>query len=329
MPGTRTKVAYLCMPGFVNASVRTVTCCEHETARNTGTSSRPSNGGTGPAGVEDSGTEEESKQRTQKTIRGIVLENGKNNGTSHVQDEMSKLMHHDEQELLSLWERWHWDDNQGGWLDPELCAKSAFFATRCTPDSPVRRACVRRERRPLKQDGRRLTRDSQGSPTCARWVAKEWKTHAWPELDASTPPLEALKAVLSEVATGKRGGKVVALVDVLRTHFYAPSRRRAFVELPPEDYEAGDEHTFGLLQYSLYGTRDAAQNWEEEVASTFSDLKLTRGIACPCVRQGYIKDEHIVATVHGDDITIDGERSAMEFLIKMISRNAKSRTGRN
>ena len=75
----------------------------------------------------------------------------------------------------------------------------------------------------------------------------------------------------------------------------------------------------GLLQYSLYDTRDAAQNREEELTSTLSDLTLTRGIACPCVKQGCIKGKHIVATVHGNDITIGGERSAVEFLIKMIS----------
>ena len=152
----------------------------------------------------------------------------------------------------------------------------------------------------------------------ARWVAKEFQTHSGPELYASTPPLEALKVVLSEIATGERRGKVVAVVDVRRAYFYAPARRRLFVELPPEDYQAGDEQMCGLLQYSLYGTRDAAQNWEEELASTLSDLKLMRGIACPCVWQGCIKGKHIVATVHGDHITIGGERSAVEFLIKMI-----------
>ena len=76
----------------------------------------------------------------------------------------------------------------------------------------------------------------------------------------------------------------------------------------------------GLLQHSLYVTRDAAPNWEEELASTLSDLKSTRGIACPCVWQGCIKGEHVVATVHGDDITIGGERSVVELLIKLISR---------
>ena len=25
---------------------------------------------------------------------------------------------------MSAWEGWHWDDNKGGWLDPELCAKA-------------------------------------------------------------------------------------------------------------------------------------------------------------------------------------------------------------
>ena len=82
----------------------------------------------------------------------------------------------------------------------------------------------------------------------------------------------------------------------------------------------------GLLRYSLYGTRDAAQNWEEELASTLSNLKLTRGSACPWEGNGRIKGEDIVATVHGDDITIGGERSAVKLLIKMTSRNTRSRS---
>ena len=129
----------------------------------------------------------------------------------------------------------------------------------------------------------------------------------------------ALKVVLSEIETGEREGKVLALVDVRRAYFYAPARRKVFVELPLEDYQTDDEHMCGLLRYSLHGTRDAAQNWEEELASTLSGLGLTRS-ACTCVWRGRIKGEDIVATVHGDDITIGGQRSAVESLIKMISK---------
>ena len=38
----------------------------------------------------------------------------RNKGLSLVEAKMGKLMHQDEQELLSAWEGWHWDDNKGG-----------------------------------------------------------------------------------------------------------------------------------------------------------------------------------------------------------------------
>ena len=224
-------------------------------------------------------------------------------------------MHHDEQELLSLWEGWHWDDNKGGWFDSGLCAKArreeVEYIRRHMMYMGVpreRRACARRRRHPSREDGRRLTRDNQGSQTCAGGGSRRHTRLL----------LEALKVVLSKMATVELGGKVVAVVDVRRAYLYAPARRRVFVKLSPGDYQAGDGHICGLLQDSLYGTRDAALNWEEELTSTLGNLKLTRGVACACVWQGCIKGKHVVATVHGDDITIGGERSVVEFLIKMI-----------
>ena len=81
-----------------------------------------------------------------------------------------------------------------------------------------RETCLREtEKAPIKTVWAEADRRQPKKPNvCARWVAKEYKTHARPELYASTPPLEALKVVLSQVATGKREDKVVALVDVRR-----------------------------------------------------------------------------------------------------------------
>ena len=76
---------------------------------------------------------------------------------------------------------------------------------------------------------------------------------------------------------------------------------------------------------SLYGTRDAAQNLEEELVSTLTGLGLTRESACPCVWRGRIKREDVVATLHGDDMTIGGQRTAVEFLIKVISKKCEIR----
>ena len=76
----------------------------------------------------------------------------------------------------------------------------------------------------------------------------------------------------------------------------------------------------GLLQYSFHGTRDAAPNWEEELASTLSELKLTRGSACPCVWQGCIKGEHVAATVHRDDIIFVGKTTCLGISPKKLRK---------
>ena len=116
--------------------------------------------------------------------------------------------------------------------------------------------------------------------------------------------VEVLKVELLEIATGKRGGKFVALVDVRKACFYASSWRKVF---------------WTCRQKIARQVMNTCAR-EEELASTLSDLKLTRGIRCPCVLQGCIKGNHMVATVHGDDITIGGERSVVELLINMTSR---------
>ena len=144
-------------------------------------------------------------------------------------------MYHDLQELLSVWEGWHWDYNKGGWLDLELSTKARreeveYIRRHKVYTRVTREVCLRETERPIKTDLAETDKGQPGKPNVrARLVAKEYKTHAGPQLYASTPPLEALKVVLSEVATGKRRGKVVALVDVRRAYFYAPSRRRVFV----------------------------------------------------------------------------------------------------
>ena len=73
---------------------------------------------------------------------------------------------------------------------------------------------------PIKTGWAETDKGQPGKPNVReRWVAKEDKTHARPELYASTSPLEALKVVLSEIATGERGEEVGALVDVRRAYF--------------------------------------------------------------------------------------------------------------
>ena len=122
MPGTRTSLADLCMfglaacdergPRFVNVSVRTIT-----NARRTGLCLQNKCASTHrhdrrlrqPDRIRRTNG---IKAKDAKRIRGTVHHNNNNNNNnnnkrlSRVQNEMENLLHHDEQELLSVWEGW-------------------------------------------------------------------------------------------------------------------------------------------------------------------------------------------------------------------------------
>ena len=139
-----------------------------------------------------------------------------------------------------------------------------------------------KKRHPSRHDGRRLTRDNQESPTYARGgsrrstrrtrgqscMRRRRHLRRW-KLCCRRSPRASVRERLWHWSTCEE------------RIFYAPARRRVFVELPPEDYQPADERMCGLLRYSLYGTCDAVQNWEEELASTLTGLGLTRGSVVP------------------------------------------------
>ena len=118
-----------------------------------------------------------------KRIRRIVHENDKNKGLSHVQNEMGRLMHHDEQELLSVWEGWQWDDKKGGLVDPDLCAQARREAVEYIRRHKMytrvsRETCLRETgKAPSKTGWAETDRGQPGQPNVrARWVAKEQDT---------------------------------------------------------------------------------------------------------------------------------------------------------
>ena len=74
-----------------------------------------------------------------------------------------------------------------------------------------------------------------------------------------------------------------------------------YVNLPPEEAIPG---YCAKLNMSLYGTCDAAQNWEEAYTKALRGLGFIQGRACPCAFYSPALDCRIV--IHGDDITVLG-----------------------
>ena len=117
-----------------------------------------------------------------------------------------------------------------------------------------------------------INKGDQSNPKYrSRLVAREINIHKRDDLFAATPPLEALKPILSLIATSNRG-EIVMINDMSRAFFHAKAKRDVFVQIPNEDKEAGDEQKCGKLRYSMYGTRDAAQNWYHEYSSQLTNI---------------------------------------------------------
>ena len=157
----------------------------------------------------------------------------------------------------------------------------------------------------------------------SRLVAKEFNTGARPDLFAATPPTECLKLLLHKLTTRGKEYKLL-YADVSRAYFYAKAMRPVYVRIPQEDLEPGEEGLCGKLLLSMYGTRDAAQNWHEEYAKTLRQAGLERGVANPCLFSSKSKDLSVM--VHGDDFVAVGPDAAVKEIETALAQAYKIKT---
>ena len=171
---------------------------------------------------------------------------------------------------------------------------------------------------------------NKGDDLCPRYrsrlVARQMKAHdrSGASFFAPTPPLEALRTILSLAATPvgewkpcyeKSWGKMtqISLIDISRAY---PNAKldpgvETYVQLPEEDADSGN--MCAKLVRHMYGTRAAADGWQEEY-STFlvEHLKFEQGVSSPCVFKHSTRN--LVMSVHGDDFTTVGAKCDLDWL---------------
>ena len=106
------------------------------------------------------------------------------------------------------------------------------------------------------------------------------------------------------------------VADVKRAYFHAKCKRLTYVKLPPEDVLPGEENMCGRLNFSLYGTRDAAANWAEEYTGRLRSMGFTPGKATPCVFHHATRG--LRAYVHGDDFVVIGMPQGLKWMQQKI-----------
>ena len=156
--------------------------------------------------------------------------------------------------------------------------------------------------------------DEQRPNYRARLVGRELKTDNRLDLFAATPPLESLRLLCSICASNQWRERPYRMlsIDVRRAYFYAAARREIYIEIPIEDWQPGDADKVAKLNLSLYGTRDAAQNWAEEYTRRLQELGFVAGLSTPC--NFTCAEKELRVTVHGDDFTATGPMDSLQWL---------------
>ena len=95
------------------------------------------------------------------------------------------------------------------------------------------------------------------------------------------------------------------------------------MELAAEDNEKGED-LVGELNYSMYGTRDAAQNWGEECAATMEQIGFERGVASPCTFSH--PERKLKCYIHGDDFVTMGLDHNLKWMKKELERHYELKT---
>ena len=157
----------------------------------------------------------------------------------------------------------------------------------------------------------------------SRVVARELNTHKRDDLFAATPPLEALKVILSMTAFANKG-EVVTINDMSRAFFHAKTERDVYIQLPEEDGGVGEEHMCRKLRFSMYVTRDAAQNSYKEHSQQLIQVGFIHGVASPCT---FYHPTHKIRTyVHGDDYVSTGLPKDLDWRKKELEKKYQVKT---
>ncbi len=141
-------------------------------------------------------------------------------------------------------------------------------------------------------------------PVRSRCVAKEFANVRSDDFFAAIPPFEALRMLLSHVASGRsssRGGRKVLVVDARKTHLHTPAERDVYVAVPPEVRVPGMR---ARLKRCLCGTREAPARWEAFLAKELEAMGFIRVLASPCCYRHRKRDLRCV--VQGDDFVFAG-----------------------
>ena len=156
----------------------------------------------------------------------------------------------------------------------------------------------------------------------SRCVAKEFADKYKDDIFADTPALEAIRMMISMVASSAKGAmpqsRRLMAMDIKRAFLYADMPREMYINLPSEALDKGDGDVVGLLVKAMYGTRDAPQSWQRCVTEVLEKIGFVAGKGNPCVFYHSGRDMNL--SVHVDDLLVAGHVPDLVWLQNTLKK---------
>ena len=237
------------------------------------------------------------------------------------------------------------DDLAGLPLVPDLCRAARqkeidYFEAKGVWEIRSEDEAIRRMgRRPISVRWVETNKGDDESPNVrSRLVAREIRLPGQEAIFAPTPPLESLRMILSMATTSFRGHAKqpnydpeseqrtqILMVDISRAYFNAKSSDDdpIYVELPAE--VGAPPGTCALLRRHMYGTRRAAEGWQNEYSTRLIEAGFIQGIASACVF--HHEQRGIAVSVRGDDFTATGPKDQLDWFENRLNENYELTVG--
>ena len=117
----------------------------------------------------------------------------------------------------------------------------------------------------------------------------------------------------------------MSAIDISRAYFNASTEGSdpTYVNLPQEDPDHKEK--CGLLKKHMYGTRAAADGWQQEYAGFMRSIGFCQGVASPCV---FVHEKRcLAASVHGDDFTTAGPKCELDWFEAQLEAKYELKKG--
>ena len=141
----------------------------------------------------------------------------------------------------------------------------------------------------------------------ARLVAQGFSQKEGIDYDETFSPVVRFESIRTVIALAAQFGLKLHQMDVKTAFLNGELKEKIYMKQPPGYVVEGKENLVCLLHKSLYGLKQSARCWNEELDSTLKKMKFRQSSFDPCI---YVKSEEgsiFIIAVYVDDMIFGGE----------------------